>query len=138
MRSSPMSDCMGEAAWNWTRCPSSRDGWSPRAMNRAGSARVPLPSGWQVETRRLGALLQGYVTEQLNRFFDLSGTGTRRRRLQILLYVLFFAVAAFGAHLLLQIQLRSGAASPTDPGSLIPAAFIAGLRIILIIGIAAS
>lgn len=107
-------------------------------MNRAQSERLGLPSGLQVETRRLGALLGKYLTRQLNRLFDLTTVGVGRRRLQVLLYVLVFAVAAFGAHTLLQVQFGFSAGTPIAFNALLPLAFITGLRIILIVGIAAS
>ena len=107
-------------------------------MTRLDSGRGQLPSGWEVERRRFSALWQSYLTRQLNQIFSLSSAGSGRRRLQTLFSVLVFAVAAFGAHVALQLQLRSFAGPVMDLADLMPVAFIAGLRIILIVGIAAS
>ncbi|MFH1183677.1 MAG: hypothetical protein V1755_01385 [Chloroflexota bacterium] len=107
-------------------------------MNRAHSARLELPSGLQVEGRRLSTLLHRYLTCQFSEFFDLSRAGAGRRRLRSLLYVLLFTVAAFGAHLFLQLQFRSFDGSPLDLNALLPVAIVTGLRIVLIVAIAAS
>ena len=107
-------------------------------MTRLDSGRGQLPSGWEVERRRFSALWQSYLTRQLNQIFSLSSAGSGRRRLQTLFSVLVFAVASFGAHVALQLQLRSFAGPVMDLADLMPVAFITGLRIILIVGIAAS
>lgn len=107
-------------------------------MNRGHSVRPKLASGLQVEFGRLRTLLGRYLAHQLNQLFDLSSGGARRRRLQILLYVLAFGLVALGSHVLLQVQLQGNAGSTAQPGTLLPIAFMTGFRIILIAGIAVS
>jgi hypothetical protein len=107
-------------------------------MNTARSERLQSPSGLLVEIQRLGALLQRFLTYELNLLFDLSAAGAEKRRLRILLCSLVFAAIAFGAHAVLLLQIRPVADSSPDLSTLLPLAFITGLRIILIAGIAAS
>jgi len=107
-------------------------------MNRASAVRMRAASSLHVETGRLGNLLRRYLAGQLNRLFELTASGASSRRLRTLFYVLIFAVAAFGAHVLVQVQFRPETSGPRDLQSLLTVAFITGLRIILILGIAAS
>ena len=107
-------------------------------INRARAVRPQLRSGLQVERQRLRSLLQQYLTFQLNRLFELTARGAVYRRLRILFYVLLFAVISFGAHLVLQLQFPTSAVSSGNLNALLPAAFVTAVRIILIVGIAAS
>jgi hypothetical protein len=107
-------------------------------MNRRRVVRNQLPSSLQLEILRLRLLLGRYLAFRLNRLFELSSRGAGQRRLRILWYVLLFAVLGFGAHLLLQIQFPTSAVSSGSLRALLPAALITGLRIILIVSIAAS
>jgi hypothetical protein len=107
-------------------------------MSSTSSARASSESGLQVEARRLAALLDRYLTHSLNAFFELSASGTGRRRLRCLLAMLVIGVIAFGAHLLLQLKFRAGTEPLADLGGLLPIAFVTGLRIILVLGIAVS
>jgi hypothetical protein len=92
----------------------------------------------KVEARRLAAGLDHYLTHSLNRLFELTASGTGRRRLRFLLAMLVVGVMAFGAHMLLQFRVRTDAEPLTSLGSLLPVALVTGLRIILVIGIAVS
>jgi hypothetical protein len=107
-------------------------------MIDATSARTPSESALRVEARRLGVLLQRYLTHSLNRLFELSASGAGRRRLRFLLAILVICVMAFAAHLLLQFRYRTDAEPLTNLGSLLPVAVVPGLRIVLVLGIAVS
>ena len=107
-------------------------------MTSSHSTRPRSSTGLRVETRRLGSLVRKYLTQDLNRLLDLTSAGAGRRRLWILFCVLLFAVVAFGAHAFLRMQLHSPAISAPDLASLLPLGLLTGLRVLLLVGIAAS
>lgn len=107
-------------------------------MNSAGSARVEPFAGLGHAVRRVQTLLGQYLSSELNQFFDLSRVGARRRRLGLIFYGLLFGVVAFGGHMLRQSEAGPWPALYGGLSSLLLAASLTGLRLLLVVGIAAA
>src|SRR5512135_2988253 len=102
------------------------------------SERSRPASGFQAETRRLGSLIERWLTHELNRSFDTSGDGARRRGIRVLLGLLAFGVIAFCLHVLLRAQTWSGSGSGFELSALPTMAIVNAARILLIMGIGSS
>ncbi|HEY5984071.1 MAG TPA: hypothetical protein VIU38_11415 [Anaerolineales bacterium] len=107
-------------------------------MNSVQAVGKRKTSEIESELRRFGALSQRFIAAMLNQLFELSRAGLARRRVRVPFLLLVFAVTAFVAHIFLRFQLAPEAGRPADLNALLPLAVLTGLRIILLIGIAAS
>jgi hypothetical protein len=107
-------------------------------MNRQRATSRKPSSGLREEIRRLGTLLDRWTSHQLNGLFDLSLQVGRRRRIRMSIGILALAVAAFCVHVALYIYFWAGAESPFQAPTLPAMALLTSMRIVLIIGIAAS
>ena len=107
-------------------------------MNRERNLRPRLAPGFRFEIGRLGALLDRWLTSELNRIFDLSIGAARRRVLQTTAFLLILGAAAVGAHVwLAQFHpfLSSDGNGALPLASQVP---LYALRVVLILGIASS
>jgi hypothetical protein len=75
---------------------------------------------------------------QLDRLFDLSAAGVRRRRAQVLLFSVLVFVIAYGLHTLLRLAIEPSAAPAPGLGTLISDSVLTAWRILLVVGIAVS
>lgn len=107
-------------------------------LRSRGAANVEYAGGIQAELKRSRVLLRQWLSQYLNRFFDLSASGAVLRRMRMTYAVLGLAGAAICIHLLLQsgAWVRLGSQLDLMAGSEI--ALVALLRAALILGICAS
>lgn len=102
-------------------------------MNATGNKFYKSPSAWEFERRRFNGLLERWLTQRLNKFFDLTIHGPGYRKYRILALGVAFIAAAFIIHLLLYIYPILAPTGQIDLSSISAFFIVTVFRLLLIL-----
>src|SRR5574340_1138004 len=114
------------------------NGWNHRTMTRASRRYSRSSSGLAAELGRLLRLIGRWASRQLDRSFDISWAGTRRRRAEAVIFTVVMFVLVFGLAWFAGWQAGTLTAIPQSWATFVERAPLIAWRALLILGIATS
>ncbi len=105
-------------------------------MTERAYRRPRRPSGFRAEIQRTSALLERWITHELNSYFDLTVRGRGYREIRTVVAVLAIGVLAFVIHMLIAVNQISAPSAPMPLAAVIEAGLITAVRTALILAIA--